>query len=57
MVFLIILFGLPLLANSYLPKKIIKECYESDTCSSINGEKIRLAYFDTPKLKGKKQIR
>ena len=55
--FLIILFSLPLLANSYLPKKIIKECYESDTCSSINGEKIRLAYFDTPKLKGKKQIR
>ena len=52
--FLIILFGLPLLANSYLPKVIIKECYDGDTCTTINGEKIRLACIDTPELKGKK---
>ena len=52
--FLKILFGLPLLANSYLPKAIIKDCYDGDTCTTINGEKIRLACIDTPELKGKK---
>ena len=52
--FLKILFGLPLLANSYLPKTIIKDCYDGDTCTTINGEKIRLACIDTPELKGKK---
>ena len=52
--FLIILFGLPLLANPYLPKTIIKDCYDGDTCTTINGEKIRLACIDTPELKGKK---
>ena len=51
---LIIFFGLPLLANSYLPKTIIKDCYDGDTCTTINGEKIRLACIDTPELKGKK---
>jgi len=45
---------LPLLANSYLPKTIIKDCYDGDTCTTINGEKIRLACIDTPELKGKK---
>ena len=49
-----ILFFLPLLANSYLPKTIIKDCYDGDTCTTINGEKIRLACIDTPELKGKK---
>ena len=53
--FLIILFGLPLLANYYLPKTIIKDCYDGDTCTTINGEKIRLACVDTPELKGKKK--
>ena len=52
--FLKILFGLPLLANSYLPKTINKDCYDGDTCTTINGEKIRLACIDTPELKGKK---
>ena len=51
---LLIFFGLPLLANSYLPKTIIKDCYDGDTCTTINGEKIRLACIDTPELKGKK---
>ena len=52
--FLKILFGFPLLANSYLPKIIIKDCYDGDTCTTMNGEKIRLACIDTPELKGKK---
>ena len=52
--FLLILFSLPVLANSDLPKTIIKDCYDGDTCTTINGEKIRLACIDTPELKGKK---
>ena len=51
--FLKILFGLPLLANSYLPKTIIKECYDGDTCTTFDNEQIRLACIDTPELKGK----
>ena len=43
---------MPLLANSYLPKTIIKDCYDGDTCTTMNGEKIRLACIDTPELKG-----
>ena len=30
----------------------IKDCYDGDTCTSLNGEKIRLACIDTPELKG-----
>ena len=37
-----------------LPTTIIKSCYDGDTCTTINGEKIRLACIDTPELKGKK---
>ena len=33
---------------------MIKSCYDGDTCTSINGEKIRLACIDTPELKGRK---
>ena len=33
---------------------IIKSCYDGDTCTTIDGEKIRLACIDTPELKGKK---
>ena len=40
--------------NAELPTTIIKSCYDGDTCSSIDGEKIRLACIDTPELKGKK---
>ena len=29
-------------------------CYDGDTCTTIDGEKIRLACIDTPELKGKK---
>ncbi len=33
---------------------IIKDCYDGDTCTSSEGEKIRLACIDTPEIKGKK---
>ena len=37
-----------------LPTTIIRDCYDGDTCTTIDGEKIRLACIDTPELKGKK---
>ena len=39
---------------SSLPKVIIKDCYDGDTCTTTKGEKIRLACIDTPELKGPK---
>ena len=36
-----------------LPKVLIKECYDGDTCTTFRGETIRLACIDTPELKGK----
>ena len=30
----------------------IKDCYDGDTCTSNEGEKIRLACIDTPEIKG-----
>ena len=49
-----------LLSNLYIsvfaaPQKIfIKSCYDGDTCTSISGEKIRLACIDTPEIRGKR---
>ena len=40
--------------NSKLPTITIKSCYDGDTCTTIDGEKIRLACIDTPELKGEK---
>ena len=37
-----------------LPVVVIENCYDGDTCQTINGEKIRLACIDTPELKGRK---
>ena len=37
-----------------LPTVSIKYCYDGDTCTTSEGEKIRLACIDTPELKGKK---
>ena len=37
-----------------LPTVSIKYCYDGDTCTTLKGEKIRLACIDTPELKGKK---
>ena len=35
-----------------LPIVFIKDCYDGDTCTTLKGEKIRLACIDTPELKG-----
>ena len=39
-------------AFALLPRVFIKDCYDGDTCTTLNGEKIRLACIDTPELKG-----
>ena len=33
---------------------VIQDCYDGDTCTTITGEKIRLACIDTPELKGER---
>ena len=40
------------LALASLPIVFIKDCYDGDTCTTLRGEKIRLACIDTPELKG-----
>ena len=40
-------------AIASLPKVFVKNCYDGDTCTTFQGEKIRLACIDTPELKGK----
>ena len=37
-----------------LPSVTIQSCYDGDTCTTTEGEKIRLACINTPELKGKK---
>ena len=37
-----------------LPTVMIQSCYDGDTCTTTEGEKIRLACIDTPELRGKK---
>ena len=49
-----LLLGLSSKTNAELPTTLIKSCYDGDTCTTIDGEKIRLACIDTPELKGKK---
>ena len=39
-------------AFASLPIVFIKDCYDGDTCTSLEGENIRLACIDTPELKG-----
>ena len=51
---LISLICIPFSAYAALPTTIIKSCYDGDTCTTINGEKLRLACINTPELKGKK---
>jgi len=54
-IFLILsIFSLNKAYSSTLPKVIIKNCYDGDTCTTTKGEKIRLACIDTPELKGPK---
>ena len=35
-----------------LPSVFIKDCYDGDTFTTLKSEKIRLAFIDTPELKG-----
>ena len=49
-----LLIGCSYKTNPELPTTIIKSCYDGDTCTTIDGEKIRLACIDTPEIKGKK---
>ena len=49
-----LLVGLSSKTNAELPTTIIKSCYDGDTCTTIDEEKIRLACIDTPELKGKR---
>ena len=54
-IFLILsIFFLNQAYSSTLPKVIIKNCYDGDTCTTTKGEKIRLACIDTPEIKGKR---
>ena len=38
------------LVHASLPLVFIKNCYDGDTCTSGEGEKIRLACIDSPEL-------
>ena len=40
-------------AIASLPKVFINNCYDGDTCTTSEGETIRLACIDTPELKGR----
>ena len=40
-------------AKSDFSSVFINSCYDGDTCTAVDGEKIRLACIDTPELKGK----
>ena len=51
---LIAFISIPFSAYGALPTTIIKSCYDGDTCTTTDGEKIRLACIDTPELKGKR---
>ena len=51
--FLSLFLNYELLAKSDFSSIVIKSCYDGDTCTAIDGEKIRLACIDTPELKGK----
>ena len=51
--FLSLFINYELLAKSDFSTIFIKSCYDGDTCTAIDGEKIRLACIDTPELKGK----
>ena len=48
-----VLFPNSLEANNFKTIKIIR-CYDGDTCTTSEGEKIRLACIDTPEIKGNK---
>ena len=49
--FLLMVLSSPALA---LPTVTIQSCYDGDTCTTITGEKLRLACIDTPELRGRR---
>ena len=48
---LVLVLAPPALAQTTIT---IDRCYDGDTCTSTDGEKIRLACIDTPELRGKR---
>ena len=50
---LLILISIQVPIYSALSTTIIKSCYDGDTCTAVDGEKIRLACIDTPEINGK----
>ena len=48
---LLLVFTIPV--NAERVTATIKNCYDGDTCTTTNGERIRLACIDTPELRGK----
>ena len=53
LLFFLLFLNYELLAKSDFSSIFIKSCYDGDTCTAIDGEKIRLACINTPELKGK----
>ena len=54
-IFLILcLIAIPKPLFTSLPSVIIEDCYDGDTCTTKNGETIRLACIDTPEIKGER---
>ena len=51
---LLVAISLPTSESAFasLPSVFIKDCYDGDTCTTLKGEKIRIACIDTPELKG-----
>ena len=42
-------------AQAEAPETVtISDCYDGDTCRTIDGERIQLACIDTPELRGKR---
>ena len=41
-------------SDKELTRVTIQSCYDGDTCTTTEGEKIRLACIDAPELRGKK---
>ena len=48
---LVLVLAPPALAQTTIT---IDRCYDGDTCTSTDGEKIRLACINTPELRGKR---
>ena len=51
---LLCLIAIPKPLFTSLPSVIIEDCYDGDTCTTKNGETIRLACIDTPEIKGER---